>query len=100
MRTAVPQWLLDAPNTILALLGAVMLLRLALELVPGRGRAGLAGRILSAVTDPVLAPVRAITPQIVPAPLVCIFAVCWLIAARMGWILVAAGLGLRTSFGG
>lgn len=99
MTTGVSQWMLGAPSTILALLGAFMLVRLALELVAANKRTGFAGRLLHTVTDPVFIPVRAITPHIVPAPLVCLVAVCWLVAARMGWMFVAAALGLRTSFG-
>lgn len=100
MTTAVSQWVLGVPSALLALLAAFMLARLALELALGDGRAGFAGRLLRAVTEPVLVPVRAITPQIVPAPFVCLFAVCWLVAARMAWMVVAAAFGLRTSFGG
>jgi hypothetical protein len=50
-------------------------------------------------TDPIVRPVHAVAPRIVPASVVYLFALCWLTGARMLWAIVAAALGVRTGFG-
>jgi hypothetical protein len=40
-------------------------------------------RVLAAITNPVLKAVGAITPRAVPAALVVVFAIMWLLSARI-----------------
>lgn len=98
--TTLPQWLLAAPGAVLATLAALVVVRVLVDRLAGDRDAGIVLRSLRFVTDLVLVPVRSLTPRIVPAPLVGLFAVSWLIVARMLWLLAAAALGLRVSFGG
>ena len=93
------QWLLAAPGMLLALLALIVVVRALVDLLAGTG-GGVIRRALTVISDPVLAPVRAITPRIVPPPLVALLAVSWLVALRMLLLFIAAALGLRTSFSG
>ena len=94
-----PQGLLSAPSTILAILTAAVVLRAVYELIAGSGGPGIVARGLSLLTDPVLRPSRAAAPRIVPTGLIYLFALCWLIAARMVWFVVSAALGLWAGTG-
>jgi len=40
-------------------------------------------RVLAVLTNPVVKPVAAITPRVVPLPLVMMFAIMWLLSARI-----------------
>lgn len=93
------QYLLNAPGIILAALVVAVALRALRDLVVGQRREGILGRILRVLTDPVVRPVRAMAPWAVPRGLLYLFAVCWLVAARMLWFVVSAALGVRTGFG-
>jgi hypothetical protein len=62
-----------------------------------RGR--LAVRTLNRITDPVLAGVGAITPRIVPLPLVIVIAVVWLAALRLALFIAVTAKGIRLALG-
>jgi len=96
----VSQLLFDAPSFILAALIAAVVARAIVDWIPTTACPGVLNRVLTAITNPILRPVRAVAPRIVPSGVICLFAVCWLTAARMAWVIVGAALGLRTSFGG
>ncbi len=91
--------LTSAPGVILAALAVAVALRGLRDLVVGQRREGILGRILRILTDPVVRPVRAMAPWAVPRGLLYLFAVCWLVAARMLWFIVSAALGVRTGLG-
>jgi hypothetical protein len=40
-------------------------------------------RVLAAATNPIVRTVGAITPRVVPSPLVVLFAIMWLLSARI-----------------
>jgi hypothetical protein len=56
-------------------------------------------RVFSTVTDPVLSVVGAITPRVVPAGLVVVFAIIWLLVARIVLFLTLVAFGFRPSLG-
>jgi uncharacterized protein YggT (Ycf19 family) len=78
------------------LLGAALVLlfaRLLLLWALGSGNAPM--RLLIAVTSPVTAAVGAITPRIVPSGAVIVFAIVWLLAARLALSVAALMVGVR-----
>jgi uncharacterized protein YggT (Ycf19 family) len=74
-------WYLMLPSWLLAALIYLLLGRLVLAAVL-RADNPLA-RVLAALTNPVVKPVAAITPRIVPPALVLVFAIMWLLSARI-----------------
>jgi hypothetical protein len=56
-------------------------------------------RLLDAVTDPLVKAVGAITPRLVPAGLVIVFAIAWLLAARIA-LFFAVVCDRRAAFDG
>jgi hypothetical protein len=74
-------WYLNLPSLVLAAFIYLLVGRLLLSLVL-RSQSPLM-RVLAIVTDPVVRTVGAITPRVVPAPLVIVFAIMWLLSARI-----------------
>ena len=94
-----PQGLLSAPSTILAILTAAVVLRAVYELIAGSGGPGIVARRVCLLTHPGLLPPHAAAPPNAPTGLIYLFALCWLIAARMVWFVVSAALGLWAGTG-
>jgi hypothetical protein len=90
-------WYYHVPNLILAALIWLLIARLALSVLLGRGN--LVVRLLEAVTGPALTAVGAITPRLVPARLVIVFAIAWLLAARIALFVAVSATGVRLSMG-
>ena len=90
-------WYYHVPNLILAALIWLLIGRIALALLLGRGNAVV--RLIEAVTNPVLKAVGAITPRLVPAGLVVVFAIAWLLAARVALFVAVSATGVRLSMG-
>jgi p-aminobenzoyl-glutamate transporter AbgT len=74
-------WYFHAPSVLLAALIYLLIGRLVLA--PLLGAANPALRVLAAITDPVVKTVGAITPRVVPPALVVVFAIMWLLSARI-----------------
>lgn len=74
-------WYLHLPSLVLA--AFIYLLFGRLILAPFLGTANPVMRVLAAVTNPVVKAVGAITPRIVPPALVVVFAIMWLLSARI-----------------
>ena len=74
-------WYFHGPSLLLAALVYLLLARLALWPFVGAGTPVM--RVLTAITNPVLKAVGAITPRAVPAALVVVFAIMWLLSARI-----------------
>ena len=92
-------WYYHVPSLILAVLIWLLIGRLILSLAR-RGGGGASGvRLLDAVTHPVVKAVAAITPRTVPAALVIVFAVVWLLAARIALFVAVSATGVRLSMG-
>jgi uncharacterized protein YggT (Ycf19 family) len=87
-------WYLYLPSLVLAVFVYLLLARLVLS--PFLHAENVTMRLLAAVTDPVLKPVGAITPHVVPFPLVIVSAIVWLSSAR---ILLHQALIARRMFG-
>ena len=90
-------WYYHVPNLILAAL--IWLLIGRLVLTPLLGRDNFVVRLLGAVTTPVLTAVGAITPRLVPDVLVAVFAIAWLLAARIALFVAVSATGVRLSMG-
>ena len=90
-------WYYHVPNLILAALIWLLIGRIALALLLGRGNAVV--RLIEAVTNPVLKAVGAITPRLVPAGLVVVCAIAWLLAARVALFVAVSATGVRLSMG-
>ncbi len=87
-------WYLDLPSLVLAVFIYLLLGRLVLSPFL-RGESPVM-RVLAVVTDPVVRTVGAITPRVVPSSLVIVFAIMWLLSAR---ILLHQALIARRMFG-
>jgi uncharacterized protein YggT (Ycf19 family) len=92
-------WYYHVPNLILAALTWLLVGRLILSLVVRRGGTRSGIRLLDAVTDPLVRAVGAVTPRLVPASLVIVFAIAWLLAARVGLFFAVSVTGVRLSMG-
>lgn len=90
-------WYFHVPNLALAALTYTLAGRYILSLFLDDDRVIL--RVFNNVTNPVLGVVGAITPRIVPAGLLIVFAMVWLFVARIALFLVLAMLGIRPSLG-
>ena len=74
-------WYLHLPSLLLAAWIYLLIGRLVLS--PFLRTENRAMRVLSAVTDPVVRAVGAITPRVVPSALVVAFAIMWLLSLRI-----------------
>ncbi len=91
------QWYFHVPDRLLVLLMVLIGIHFLFDLaIASFKREGLgAMRFLSAMTAPVMIPVRFLTPRIVPDGLAMVFAIAWLMALRLVLFAVCSALGLR-----
>ena len=92
-------WYYHIPDLILAALILLLLARLILALIWRADSDKLMVRVLERVTDPVLKGVAAITPRVVPQGLVIVFAVVWLVTARLALFIAVTARGVRLTLG-
>jgi hypothetical protein len=93
-------WYYHAPDLMLAALIWLLIARLLLSLIPGASdSANAAVRLLGTLTDPAIKGAGAITPRLVPPRLVIVFAIAWLLAARIGLFMAVSATGARLSMG-
>jgi YggT family protein len=85
-------WYFHVPNYLLAALTYTLIGRFILSLVLDSDTVIV--RVFSQITNPVLKAVAAITPKIVPAGLIIIFAIVWLFVLRIAWFFGLRMLGL------
>ncbi len=90
-------WYYHVPDLILAALIWLLIGRLALTLLPSLGDGNVAARFLAAATGPVVKVTGAVTPRLVPAAVVILFAAAWLLAARIALFLAVSATGVRLS---
>jgi len=83
-------WAYHLPNFLLAVLMYTLLGRLALALIVPPGVNSVVLRVFERLTDPIVAVVRFITPNIAPKVIVLAFAVVWLFIARFVFLAVMA----------
>lgn len=74
-------WYLHVPSLLLTALVYLLLARLVLGVLLRADNPAM--RLLAALTDPVVKPVRVITPRVVPPALVVVCAIMWLLSARI-----------------
>lgn len=87
-------WLFHLPNILLAAMIYTLIGRYILSLFFPPDSDKVIWNVFRQVTDPILGAVRVITPAIVPAPLVNVFAVVWLLLARIVFYFLIRSLGL------
>jgi hypothetical protein len=92
-------WYYHVPDLILAASIWLLVARLVLSLALGAGHANPLLRLVRAVTGPLVTAVGAITPRLVPAGLVIVFAMAWLLAARIALFVAVSATGVRLSMG-
>jgi uncharacterized protein YggT (Ycf19 family) len=90
-------WYYHVPDLILAVLVWLLIARLVLDLLPGRGSDNLLVRLVVGATDPIVACVGFITPRVVPPLLVIACAAAWLLAARVALFVAVSATGARLS---
>lgn len=96
-QSLVAHWYYHIPNLVLLALSGLLVARLALSLLVARDSGGRVMRWVEIATDPVLRPVAAITPKVVPGWLVMVLAVVWLLAIRMALFVAVTATGARLS---
>ncbi|MDX2287417.1 MAG: hypothetical protein NW217_01165 [Hyphomicrobiaceae bacterium] len=89
-------WWFHVPNLLMAAMIYSLIGRYALELA-FQGKSPVIVTVFRTITDPVVKAVRFITPAIIPSGLVVVFAIVWLMAARMFWFLTAVAAGMKLS---
>jgi hypothetical protein len=90
-------WYFHLPNLAMAALTYTLIGRYILALFLDQDRVIV--RVFNSVTNPVLAVVGAITPRIVPAGLLVVFAMIWLFVARIALFFILAMMGIRPTLG-
>lgn len=93
-------WYFHIPNFVLAALMYTLLGRIVLGLFVPADWDNYIWRFFRRVTDPFLGLVRKITPLVLTDGVVMVFGVLWLMAARLGWLLLLLRLGLAPVGGG
>lgn len=88
-------FLFQLPNLLIAIAMYSVLARFILSLFMKSDQVLM--RSFIQITEPVLVPVRAITPRIVPDPVIFIFAFLWLFALRIVFYIVMRMYGLVPS---
>lgn len=91
-------WTFQVPNLLIAMAMYSVLARFVLSLFMTRDQVLL--RVFCQITDPVLVPVRAVTPRIVPEPVIYLFAFLWLFVLRITLYIVMRMYGLVPSIVG
>lgn len=92
-------WYYHVPDLTLAALIWLLIGRLVLDLLPGRGSDNLLVRLVVGVTEPILKTVGVITPRVVPPIVVIVCAATWLLAARIALFVAVSATGVRLSMG-
>ncbi len=92
-------WYFHIPNLILSALIYTLIGRYVLSLFFRNNPDAVIFRVFRSVTDPILKAVRVITPAVVPNGVVMVFAIVWLMAARMFWFLTCVAAGMAPSIG-
>lgn len=92
-------WYFHIPNLLMAALIYTLIGRYLLSLFFGPDSKAVLLKVFAAVTNPVVKCVRTITPAVVPNGLVLVFAVAWLMAARLFLFLTCVAAGMRLATG-
>jgi YggT family protein len=93
-------WLYIIPNFTLAAAMYTLLGRYVLSLIFKPDSDKVIWRVFAQVTNPILHFVRSLTPAVVPDGLVMVFAIFWLLLARIFLLLLAVIFGFAPGLGG
>lgn len=88
------------PNYVLAAVMYTLIGRLVLGFFVPEDWDNYIWRGFKTVTNPVVRVVRAITPQVLGQPAVLVFAVLWMMALRLAYLIALVNLGLSPLGGG
>lgn len=92
-------WYVQGPDLVLAAAVYLLIARLLLDLTSGKLGDNVIFRALRGITQPFVRAVGAITPRVVPGPLVTVCAMLWIFAARIALVQVAAAMTMRRMMG-
>jgi hypothetical protein len=92
-------WYVQGLDLVLAAVAYLLIARLLLDLTFGKLGDNLIFRALRWMTGPVVRAVGAMTPRVVPGPLVTACAMLWIFAARIALVQVAAAMAMRRMMG-
>jgi uncharacterized protein YggT (Ycf19 family) len=90
-------WYFHIPNFILAAVMYTLLGRLLLGFFVPETWDNYIWRAFKVVTDPAVRLVRAITPSVLSQPIVLVFAVLWMMVARIAYFALLLNAGLAPS---
>jgi uncharacterized protein YggT (Ycf19 family) len=99
MNPLVQYWYFHLPNFVLAAVMYTLIGRLLLSFFAPTDWKNYIWTAFLRITNPAVRAVRAVTPEVVPEPVLLIFAVLWLMLARIGLLLVFGNLGLLPRLG-
>lgn len=100
MTDSVGFWVFHLPNLVLAALIYTLLGRYILSLFFPPDSNKVIWRVFCQITDPILNLIRQMTPALVPAPLLNLFAVVWLFLLRFVLFYIVRMLGLLPAVSG
>lgn len=92
-------WAFHLPNTLLAALIYTLIGRYILSLFFPHDSDKTIWRVFRQITDPIISATRAVTPAIVPLPLVNLFAIVWLFVLRVLLFYVIRSMGIMPGAG-
>lgn len=92
-------WYFHVPNLVLAALMYTLLGRFLLSLFFPPDSNKVIWRVFVAVTNPIVRPIRAITPAIVSSRLVVLLSFVWLLLARIALFIGIASIGAQPTIG-
>ena len=93
-------WYFHLPNYVLAAVMYSLLGRFILSIFLPADSTNYIFRAFVRITDPILAPVRVITPAIVPHMVLLLFATLWTLVLRFGLLVALAGTLAPVTTGG
>lgn len=91
-------WHMALPGVVLAVITYLLIARLAIDVVFATRGDNPVFRLLRWLTSPFVRAVGAITPRVVPGPLVTACTIVWLFALRIVLVQVMAALAMRRMF--
>jgi uncharacterized protein YggT (Ycf19 family) len=92
--TFLAHWYFHIPNFVLAAVMYTLMGRIALGLFVPADWDNYIFRAFVRITDPVVAIVRLVTPQILPLQIVMLFGVLWLLVVRILFFIIMNNAGL------
>jgi len=84
MTDSVGFWLFEVPNFLFAVAIYTLLGRYVLSIFFRPESDAVIWKVFCQITDPIVAAIGAITPRLIPPPLVVVLAIIWLMMARIG----------------